>query len=118
MTNGSVLVLSNDTLITALLLSLLELEGFTLLHGDGTEAAAVVVERLKPRLLLLDSHLPEARMEALYHAVATAGTVAVLFSPGHARADVEAMARARGLPWFTLPIGRTRLRELLLDALG
>lgn len=118
MKSSSVLLLSNDSVIGALLLSLLELEGFSPLHPEPNEAPATAVARLKPQLVLIDVYHPAARSDALYEAAAAANTTPILFSSDPWHDGLKVLARQRGIQYFTLPIAPAGLMALLTAALG
>src|SRR5690348_7477111 len=113
----SALVFSDDPVVAALLLSLLELEGFTPRYADHNEPPADAVARLRPRVVLVDCDHAAAMSDAFYTAASEAGAAVIVFSPMRARSEIEAAADEHAVRWFTLPIDQARLRRVLADVM-
>lgn len=113
----SALLLSDDAVVAALLLSLLELEGLVPQYPRRNEPHTAAVARLRPHVVLLDCDHEAVTSDAFFTAASEAGAAVIVFSPVRARHEVEAAAAERGLRWFVLPIDRLQLRRMLAEVL-
>jgi DNA-binding NtrC family response regulator len=116
---GTVLVLSEQPLIAALVGLLIELAGAVPAFANPAELPADAVQRVRPiGVVLVDAEMDAARSDLFFAMTARRGAgVAVFGSDGHIRAIAE-IAAARRIPWFTLPPNIERLRMVLSAAAG
>jgi DNA-binding response OmpR family regulator len=110
------LVISTDPMTAALLGLLLELESYHVVYHEGEEALAVLFDRVRPVMVLVDVDHPDGFSEAFTAYVRDAGGRVLAFSPGRLRDDVRELATARQLPWFALPIDRATFAAALASA--
>lgn len=113
-----VLILARESVIAALLSLLLELEDYEPVFPEPGEDAEAAVRRVRPPLVVvLDGDLAIARSDLFFARAAQGSARVVLFSEPVSAAMVRALARARRLPCFTMPVSRQTLGEVLHEAL-
>lgn len=109
-----VLILAREQIIAALLGLLVESERFEPIFAQADERPEDAVARVRPPLILmLDGTLDAAHSDIFFAKAARVRARIVLLKPPRifdaegvtaaAIADVEAIARARGVPWLDLP---------------
>jgi len=109
-----VLIVAREAVIAALLGMLLELDGYEPFYTADGERPEDALARLRPPVVIvLDGELEAARSDLFFARAARAGARVVLFAPPADGGTVAALARARGLAYFTMPCDR----ESLLSAL-
>lgn len=114
---SKILVLAREPLAAALLGILLELNMYEPAFPRPDELPEEAVRRVRPALvILLDSSL-EAAASDVFHARAK-GTPVILFGTPPTMATVRALAEARGLRWFTMPVDRASLTRVIRDAVA
>lgn len=113
----TVLIIATDAVVSALLGTLLELDGYAPLFPGPDESPADALERLRPRVVLVDCDEPGACANGFFAACAVQGTTVVLFSPARMPWDVREVAERYGLPAFSFPIDRTRLGQVIAEAM-
>lgn len=116
---GKVLVIARDTVIAALIGMLLELESYEPVFAEPDERPEDAIRRLRPPLVVvLDGELDAARSDLFHARAAATGARVVLFGEPIAADEVRAAARARRLPFFTMPVDRDTLAQALERAAG
>ena len=114
-----VLILARESVIAALIGMLLELEEFEPVYPEPDERPDDAVRRVRPPLVVvLDGGADVARSDLFYARAAQHGACVVLFSEPVAAEEVRAVARARALPFFSMPVDRSTLGEVLHRAVG
>ncbi len=105
-----VLVLAREAVLAALVGLLLELEDYEPVFAEPDERPAEAIRRLRPPLIVvLDGQLPEAQSDLFFARCAQDGASVCLFSEPVAAEDVRAVARARRLAFFAMPVDRRDL---------
>lgn len=115
----SVLVLSDEAVIAALVGMLIETTGYAAVFPGAREQPASALHRLRPvAVVLLDASMEAARSD-LFFALAERMSVgvAVFGSAARVRAIGE-IASDRQIPWLTLPADVDSLRRALTLARG
>lgn len=114
--SARVLILTPQPLLAALLGMLMELEQFEPAYAAPDERPEDALARIRPLLVVvLDGDLEAAHSDLFFARAAKRGVRVVLFQPPGSGTDVRALAEARQLQWFTLPIDRRNLARLLGD---
>jgi hypothetical protein len=128
-----VLILAREPIIAALLGLLVESERFEPIFAQADERPEDAVARVRPPLILmLDCTLDAARSDIFFAKAARVRARIVLVEPPRvfddagampagSIADVEQIARARGVPWLDLRADHatiTRCLEQLADGLA
>ena len=114
--SARVLILTPQPLLAALLGMLIELEQFEPAFAAPDERPEDAIARIRPLLVVvLDGDLEAAHSDLFFARATKRGVRVVLFQPPGSGTDVQALAEARSLPWFTLPIDRADLARLLGD---
>lgn len=114
--SARVLILTPQPLLAALLGMLMELEQFEPMYAAPDESPEDALARIKPLLVVvLDADLAAAHSDLFFARAAKRGIRVVLFAPPGGGRDVRALAEARSLAWFSLPIDRPSLARLLGD---
>ena len=113
----SVLIIATDAVVAALLGTLLELDGYAPRFPEPGESPMDALERLRPRVALVDCDEPDACANGFFGECAVQGTTVVLFSPARMPYDVRDVAERYGLPAFSFPIDRTRLGQVIAEAM-
>lgn len=114
---STILVIAKEPLIQTLMCSLVDLSGHRALQPRSDETVTAAIERVRPRLLLLDCEHDCACGEAAYEAAATVGAEVLLFTPARTNAEVADFARERGLRSMALPIRLHEFSETLQTSL-
>ncbi|HEY0995647.1 MAG TPA: hypothetical protein VGD77_06635 [Gemmatimonadaceae bacterium] len=115
----SVLVISRQPMVAALVGFLVELSGFTPAFAEPGEAPEAALRRVRPVLVaLLDAELDEAGSD-LFFALAAKRKVALALFASPDRTDLRLPERAarRGIPSFTLPTDAGRLTDVVSAAI-
>lgn len=113
----TVLIVATDAVVAALLGTLLELDGYAPLFPEPGEPPVSALGRLEPRVVLVDCDEPGACANGFFAECAVQGTTVVLFSPARMPYDVREVAERYGLPAFSFPIDRTRLGQVIAEAM-
>ena len=96
---------------------LLEVSKYEPAFAQPDESPDEAIRRVRPFLvLLLDGSAEEAASD-VFHA-RLKGTPVVLFATPRTEASVRAVANARHLPWFTLPVTGEVLGRVILEAVA
>jgi len=96
---------------------LLELEKYEPAFARPEEGPEEALRRVRPFLvLLLDGAFEEANSD-VFHA-RLKGIPVVLFAAPSNEAEVRAIANARGIPWFTMPVDRETLSRVVREAVA
>src|SRR5919204_3729124 len=103
---ATVMVVSTDPVIAALLGTMVELEEHTAVFPAGGERTTAAVARQRPDLILLDCDHEAAASAKFVDEARSFGSGIVLFSPGRAGDEVRERAEQWNVPWFSLPIDR------------
>lgn len=114
---STVLILSTDAITAALLSILAELEGYTPVFTSRGESSLEGLARLRPTVVLVDCD-HEACTDSLFDLASGLGVKVVIFSPGRMKDDIRAFAEERSLPWFSLPIDRASLAQIIRSGLA
>jgi DNA-binding response OmpR family regulator len=117
--SSSILILSDQPVVAALLALLVELAGYRAIFAEADERAEDAVQRARPVLVVLvDEALAAAQSDLFFARVTRLGVAVAFFGSPARREAMAAAARARGVPWFELPIGVEELRSVLRAAAG
>lgn len=112
-----VLILARESVIAALIGMLLELEAYEPVFAEPDERYDDAIRRVRaPLVVVLDGESEEARSDLFYARAAQGGARVVLFSEPVAAEAVQAVARARRLPFFAMPVDRETLGAVLREA--
>jgi DNA-binding NtrC family response regulator len=114
---STILVIAKEPLIQTLMCSLVDLSGHRAAHPHDDETVSAAIERLRPRLLLLDCEHDAACEEDAFVAAATYGADVLLFTPSRSSAEVADLAAERGLKSMALPIRLHEFSETLQSSL-
>jgi hypothetical protein len=113
-----VLIVAGDPMVAALLGMLLDPARHEPVYPGPGERPEDAVARLRPPLaILLDGEQEAARSDLFLARAERARATLLLFTPPTGGAAVRALAAARGLPCFTLPVDRPALTRILDEAL-
>jgi hypothetical protein len=113
-----VLILARDEVIAALVGLLIELEEFEPTFAEPGERPEDAVARVRPPLVIaIDCELDVAQSDLFFVRASQGNAAIVLFSCPDAAVDLEALARARAVPWFRLPVDRADIATALARAL-
>lgn len=114
------LVIAKDAMIAKLLAQLLELVpgGEPVESPRARETAIDALERLRPRLGLVDCDPDCGVPEEFFARAATLRIRVLLFSPTLDGHEVARRAAQLDLPWFATPITRARFKEAVRHALA
>ncbi len=118
MPHSTVLVLSTDPLLAALLGALLETLGFRPVFAEPDERPRDTLMRLRPRAVLLDCDHSQACGDSFLGPAAMTGTRALIFGSEARREQLDELAARYQLRRVVIPAGPTRMVALLRDALG
>ncbi len=111
---ATVLIVSTDWMIGALVSAYVEREGFRAVVYDRRRGSASdAVERHQPELIIVDVDHPDGFSQAFVREQRVRGTQVVVFSPGRFADDVRIIAEQSTLPWFGMPIELDQLRRAL-----
>jgi hypothetical protein len=116
MADPSVLVLSHDSLLAALLGLAVELAGGRACFVAPGERDREVLLRLRPALVLVDADDASCNERFLGPALMTGARVTILRTP-RARGDVDGLAQRLGARELRLPLDADALATLLREAL-
>ncbi len=112
-----VLILARETVIAALIGMLLEMEDYEPVYARPDERPEDALSRLRPPLVIvLDGELDAARSDLFLARAGAARARVVLFSEPLAAEAVQAAARERRLPYFSMPVDRATLGQVLTSA--
>ena len=112
-----VLILARESVIAALIGMLLELEAYEPVYPEPDERHEDAIRRVRPPLVvILDGESDEARSDLFFARAAHGGARVVLFSEPVAAEQVRAAARARRVPFFSMPVDRATLGTVLTGA--
>jgi len=110
-----ILVLAREPLAAALLGMLLELDAYEPAFALPDESPEEAIRRVRPVLVILLDGSLDAAASDVFHARAK-GTPVILFSTASTEAKVRALADARRIRWFTMPVDRESLTRVIRDA--
>lgn len=114
---SKILVLAREPLIAALVGMLLELEKYEPAFARPEEAPEEALRRVRPFLvLLLDGAFEEANSD-VFHA-RLKGIPVVLFAAPSSEAEVRAIADARDIPWFAMPVDHQTLARVVREVVA
>jgi DNA-binding response OmpR family regulator len=116
MTALSVLIITSDLTIAELVQTMLESEGCAVYRPRDDEGVVGALRRLWPSVALVDCDGSFCD-ERLFKRAKELGIPLVMFSPSRDRQQMRRVVRD-GYPWFTLPISRRDLTQLLRAELG
>ena len=110
-------MVAREALAAALVGLLIELDKYEPAFALPDESPEEAVRRVRPVLvIILDGSLDAATSDVFY--ARAKGTPVVLFSTSRGQSRVRALAEERKLRWFTMPIDRAQLSQLIRDVLG
>jgi CheY-like chemotaxis protein len=112
------LVISTEAEIAAILRELLTHDGYRVRTEDGSEPLDLVLDRLRPRLVLIDVDHPVAFSAAFIERARGIGAAVVACGPGRHEGEVRALAAVHNLAAFGFPIRLSQFRETLRAALS
>jgi riboflavin biosynthesis pyrimidine reductase len=113
-----VLIVAGDPMVAALLGMLLDPDRHEPVFPQNGERPEDAVGRLRPPIaILLDGELESAGSDLFVARADRARATLVLFTPPAGSDAARALAAARGIPCFTLPVERAALTRILDDAL-
>ncbi len=112
------IVISTEAEIAAILLQLLTHDGYQARTEDGSEPLDVVLDRVRPSLVLIDVDHPVAFSAAFIERARRIGAAVVAFGPGRHEGEVRALAAVHDLAAFGFPIRLSQFRETLRAALS
>lgn len=104
MAEAPILVVAQHAVIGALLGSLIELSGHAAVFPGGGESPSIVIKRVSPRLILIDSDHPFASDARLSDSARQIRCPVLMFSSTLSGNDTAEFAAKRQMEWFTLPI--------------
>ena len=106
--------MAHEPLAAALVGLLLELEKYEPVFALPDESPEEAVRRVRPVLVVvLDGSFDAAASDVFY--ARAKGTPVVLFGPARSESNVRQLAEKRKLRWFTMPIDRAPLSQLIRD---
>jgi DNA-binding response OmpR family regulator len=111
------IVISTETEIAAILRQLLTHDGYQVWSEEGSEPLDAVLERVRPRLVLVDVDHLEAFSSGFIKRARGIGAAVVAFSPGRHEGEVRVLAATHGLAAFGLPLRISQFRDTLRAAL-
>jgi AmiR/NasT family two-component response regulator len=114
---STILVIAKEPLIQTLMCSLVDLSGHRAAQPNGDETVKAAIERVRPRLVLLDCEHDAACEEDAYLAATTHSAQVMLFTPSRSHAEVADLAAERGLKSMALPIRLHEFSETLQSSL-
>lgn len=117
-TVATVLVITGDPNIEALVGELVAFAGHRPLYDVTVGAAGASIRRSRPDVVLLDLALWPKVIEACLRAADEVGSAAVLMSSTESKDELASHARARHRLYFPLPSGPRPLARILERALG
>jgi hypothetical protein len=117
MKSTSVLILSADALIAALLGAFVETLDLEPAFSIPDEPPRDALLRVRPRLILLDCDYAAACTEHFLGPAAMMGAAVILFGSRRTAAELEDVAERFRLPLMELPIPPARFGELVREAL-
>src|SRR6185503_14626024 len=110
--SSSVLILSDQPMIAALLGMLVELVGYRPVFAADDERPEDAMRRVRPTLVVLvDGTLDVIRSDLFFARAAQHRCALAIFGPEDRRQELAATAEARGITWFTLPLEGPELRR-------
>jgi DNA-binding NtrC family response regulator len=117
--SGPVLIISQQSVVAALVGMLVELTGNQPVYANAAEQPADAVRRLRPVLVvLMDVEVDAARSDLFFATADRAGTPIVVFGARERARDIAEIAAHRRIPWLTLPADPDRLAEVVVAARG
>jgi DNA-binding NtrC family response regulator len=118
MTSGStVLIVSTDPVIGALLGLLAEVEQHRPVYDQGDESPQAALNRHRPRLVLLDVEHPDGFSPEFLARAEREGVKIVVFGHRDLPSEVRQQAEARDITWLALPTDRATFGRTLAEAL-
>jgi hypothetical protein len=113
-TAGSILVLSDEPVIAALIGMFVELTGRQPVFADAEETPADALTRLRPlAVIVIDVDVDAARSDLFFAVAARKQVRVVVFGSGARTRGIGEIAAQRNIPWFILPPELDRLRTIL-----
>jgi hypothetical protein len=118
-TPRSILILSQQPMIAALVAMLVELIGERPVFAESAEPPLDALKRLRPlAVILIDAEMELARSDLLFALAARNEVGVVVFGYGARPRDIGEVASHRSIPWFTLPPKLERLSIAIATASG
>jgi CheY-like chemotaxis protein len=112
------IVISTEAEIATILRELLTHDGYQVRTEDGSEPLDVVLDRLRPRLVLIDVDHAVAFSAAFIERARGIGAAVVACGPGRPEGEVRALAAVHNVAAFGFPIQLSQFRETLRAALS
>jgi DNA-binding response OmpR family regulator len=113
MSGQTVLILSTEPVLGALLGLYAELHGYRVLYADRSQTSDDAVDQSNPRIIVMDlehSGTPSASFVALQRA---AGRSVIVFSSYAEPEEVVTTATRLGVDWFLMPVDAATFRAVL-----
>jgi DNA-binding response OmpR family regulator len=110
-------VISTQAEIAGILCEFLAHDGYQARIEDGTEPLAAVLDRVRPRVVLIDVDHPDGFSAGFIERARGIGAAVVAYSPSRDEREVRSLAAAHNLAAFGCPLRLTRMRAALRAAL-
>ena len=114
---STVLVVSTDPVLAALLGLLAELGRHHPVYARGEERPQAALSRYRPRLVLLDVEHTDGFSDAFLTHAKHEGAKVLVFGRNHPGGDLRQRAEARQVPWLALPTDPATFARTLAEAL-
>jgi DNA-binding response OmpR family regulator len=111
-------VISAEAEIAAILREFLTHDGYQVRAEDGSESLDVLLDHVRPRLVLVDVDHAEAFSAGFIERARGVGAAVVAFSPSRDDPEVRELAAAHNLAGFAFPLPLRRFRDTLRAALA
>jgi DNA-binding NtrC family response regulator len=118
MQQTTVLVMAQDSFVSALLGALLELSGRRVVFPTVGETTQRTLSRAQPDLVLVDCALAAAARADVAAITQRDGPRVLMFSAAHPERDARAIANRYGAPVFVLPIKPREFSDCIDRALA
>jgi len=112
----TVLIVSTDAIIGALLALHAEVHGYRAVVAEDDETPNTAVARCSPRIILVDLDRSDAFSPTFVAQQRAAGRCVIAFSPKRLAAEVRAQAEGFSLQFFAMPVDVTGFKTMLDDA--
>ena len=111
----SVLILSADPVVAALLGAAVELQNFTPLFADADESPREALLRLRPRLVLVDCQHGTACADAFFGPAMMTGARIIVFGPQWLRQNLADLGERHDVVTLVLPDNLAELSRLVAE---